>query len=48
MSTLFHYNEKYGKGFDIIAYLIILKSNISYVVSHKYAKIKLDLVEDLS
>ena len=42
--ALFHSNEKYDIIFDRIRYLIIilLRSNISYVVSHKYAKIKID------
>ena len=35
-------SEKYNAIFNRIRYLIMLKSNISYVVSHNYGKIKVD------
>ena len=38
--TLFHSGEKYERVFGRIRYLIMLKSNISEVYSHKYTKIK--------
>ena len=44
---LLHSNEKYNKFFDKIRYLIMLKSNISYVVSHKYTEIKINSIDDL-
>ena len=44
---LLHSNEKYNKFFDRIRYLIMLKSNISYVVSHKYTEIKINSIDDL-
>ena len=40
--------EKYKAIFDRIRYLIGLKSGIRYVFSHSYAKIKIDLDDDLS
>ena len=48
MSKLFHYNGKYGKVFDRIRCFFILKGDISYVVSHKYEKIKIGSDDDLS
>ena len=39
--------ERYGAIFDRIRYLIGLKSSITYVDSHNYTKIKIDLIEDL-
>ena len=44
---LLHSNEKYNKFLDKIRYLIMLKSNISYVVSHKYTEIKINSIDDL-
>ena len=38
---LTHSNEKYNKMFNRIRYLIMLKSNISNVVSSKYIEIKI-------
>ena len=38
--ALFHSDEKYERVFGRIRYLIMLKSNISEVYSHKYKKIK--------
>ena len=40
--------EKCKAIFDRIRYLIGLKSGIRYVFSHSYAKIKIDLDDDLS
>ena len=39
--ALFHSYKKHERNFDIIRYLIMLKSNISDVYSNKYAKIKI-------
>ena len=45
--AFFHSNEKHERIFDRIRYLVMLKSNISFVVSHKYAKIKNGSDDDL-
>ena len=45
--VLFHSNGKNERYMDKINYRIMLKSNISYVVCHKYAKIKIDSGDDL-
>ena len=37
--ALFHSNQKYARIFDRVRYLIMLKSNISDIYSHKYTKI---------
>ena len=42
--AIFYANEKYSRNFDRIKCLIILKSNISDVYSHIYAKIKINAV----
>ena len=44
--ALFPHGEKYERMFDRIKYFM-LKSNISYVYSHKYMKIKIDSGDDL-
>ena len=45
--VLFHFNKKYERFMDKINYLIMLKSNISYFVSTKCAKIQIDSSDDL-
>ena len=40
--TLFHSHEKYERLFDRIRYLIMFKSNIWGVNSHKYMEIKIN------
>ena len=39
--------EKYGLIYNRIRYLIGVKSGITYVISHNYAKIKIDLLGSL-
>ena len=39
--------EKHGAIYDRIRYLICLKSDITYVFSHNYAKINMDSDDDL-
>ena len=34
--------EKYNAKFDKVMYIISLKSNITYVLSHNFAEIKID------
>ena len=46
--TLFHSDGKNEIFFDRITYLIMLKSNISDICSHKYTKIKLNSNDYLS
>ena len=41
-------SEKYDTIYDRIRYLISLKSGITYVFSHYFAKIKVDSYESLS
>ena len=45
--TLFG-TEKYGAIYDRIRYLISLKSSITYIFSHYFAKIKVDSYDSLS
>ena len=40
-------SEKYDRIFNRTRYLIVLKSNISYVYAHKYMKIQIDIDGDL-
>ena len=40
-------SEKYNFIYNIIRYLIGVKSGITYVISHNYAKIKVDSYEYL-
>ena len=44
--TLFG-SEKYGAIYDRIRYLISLKSGITYIFSHYFAKIKVDSYDSL-
>ena len=46
--ALFHSNEIYERIFDIIRYLIFIKSNITDVYFHKYMKIKINSDDDFS
>ena len=39
--------EKYDFIYDRIRYLIGIKSSIDYVISHNYAKVKVDLDDSL-
>ena len=39
--------EKYHSIFNIIRYLIRVKSSIAYVISYNYAKIEVDLYDSL-
>ena len=45
--TLFG-TEKYGAIYDRIRYLISLKSSITYIFSHYFAKIKVDSYDSLT
>ena len=45
--TLFG-TEKYGAIYDRIRYLISLKSSITYIFSHYFAKIKVNFYDSLS
>ena len=45
--ALFHSDEKYERIYDRIRYLIMLKTNISDVYSHKNAKISIHSDDDL-
>ena len=40
-------DEKYGFIYNRIRYLIGVKSGITYVISHNYAKIKVDSYDSL-
>ena len=40
--VVFYSDEKYKRTFHRIRYLVMLKSNISDVCSHKYMKIKVN------
>ena len=40
-------NEKYYSIYNGIRYLLSVKSGITYVISHNYAKIKIDLYDSL-
>ena len=42
-----HSDEKHERIFDKIRYLVMLKSNISDVLSHKHMKTKIDSDDDL-
>ena len=45
--ALYRSDEKYQRIFDRNYYLIMLKSNISNVYSHKHTKIKTYSIDDL-
>ena len=40
-------NEHYNSIYDRIRYLIIVKSSITYIISHNYATIKVDFYDSL-
>ena len=44
---MFYSDEKYEWFFERIRHLIMLKSNITYVYSHKYAIFKINSDDDL-
>ena len=44
--ALYHSDEKYEINFNRIWYLIMLKSNISDICSHKCTRIKINLDDD--
>ena len=45
--AFFHFDEKYMRMFDRIRYLVMLKSNISDIYSHKNTNIKINLDDDI-
>ena len=47
MNLLLFGSEKYDFIYNMIRYLISVKSGITYVISHNYAKIKVDSYNSL-
>ena len=41
------WSEKYDSIYDKIRYLISVKIDVTYIISHNYAKIKVDLYNSL-